>query len=280
MLTNIHLTIRWKIKAVRQKNMHPQSEQMYITWKNLVLWKHTRVPNPKPLVANRGWRNCSTHSPYSCHQEPGVTGPVCSPHHTGHVLKGPIKVMTPGVCNCGSASLLSLIGLLVCFPSFFFFLLKVCSQFLPHSLNILTCSLFTSYLIILFLISIALSTPSFMSLSPPCECEYVCLTVFSGKMRAHFGQNQLTQESLYGPYLYEHCKCKLKNNVCGAALLLGFPKYSGQIVFARHYERHYPSFWMSSVIGIRGTKVQKIDFDSDSIKSGQLQYFFSFLCWH
>lgn len=118
-----------KLKQFDKKNMHPQSEQMYIAWKSLVLWKHPRVPNPKPLVANRGWRNYSTHSPYSCHQDPGVTGPVCSPHHTSHVLKGPIKVMTPGVCNCGSASLLSLIGLLVCFPSFFFF----CSRFVPNS---------------------------------------------------------------------------------------------------------------------------------------------------
>lgn len=60
------------------------------------------------------------------------------------------------------------------------------------------------------------------------------------------------------PCSYEPCKCELKNDVCGAPLLLGFPKYSGQIVFARHYERHYPSFWMSSVIGIIGAKVQKL----------------------
>lgn len=86
----------------------------------------------------------------------------------------------------------------------------------------------------------------------------VRLTIISRKARAHFGQNQLTQKSLYNPRSYEPCKCRLKNDVCGAALLLGFPKYSGQIVFARHCERHYPSFWMSSVIGIIGAKVQKL----------------------
>lgn len=36
------------------------------------------------------------------------------------------------------------------------------------------------------------------------------------------------------------------------------PKYSGQIVFAGQYKEHYPSFWMSSVIGIIGAKVQKM----------------------
>lgn len=75
--------------------------------KNLVLRKHPCVPNPKPLVANHGWRNYSIHSPYSCHQEPGVTGPVCNPHHTSRVLKDSIRLMMSRVCNCGSASLLS-----------------------------------------------------------------------------------------------------------------------------------------------------------------------------
>lgn len=161
--------------------------------------------------------------------------------------------MTPGVCNCGSASLLSLTGLF----SFLFLrsLRKVYSWSQPYFLNILTfsCSLFTSYLIILFPFPAAFSTPSFFWV---CVC--VHLTIFSKKMRAHFGQNQLTQKSLYNPCSYEPCKCKLKNDVCGVALLLGFPEYSGQIVFARHYERHYPSFWMSSVIGIIGAKVQKL----------------------
>lgn len=53
------------------------------------------------------------------------------------------------------------------------------------------------------------------------------------------------------------CKRKLKNNVCSAALLLGFHKYGGQIVFVRHHERYYPSFRMSSVIGIIAAKLQK-----------------------
>lgn len=69
-----------------------------------------------------------------------------------------------------------------------------------------------------------------------CLCMCVCVD-----HSAHFGQNQLTEKSLYNPCSYEPCKCKLKNDVCGVTRLLGFPKYSGQIVFARHYEKHYPS---------------------------------------
>lgn len=65
-----------------------------------------------------------------------------------------------------------------------------------------------------------------------------------------------THQSFYSSYVL--CKCKLKNKVCAAAFLLGYPKYTGQLVFARGYERYYPSFWMSSVIGITGTKVQKL----------------------
>lgn len=90
------------------------------------------------------------------------------------------------------------------------------------------------------------------------------LTIFS----AHFGQNQLTQKSLYNLCSYKPCKCKLKNDVCGAALLLGFPKYSSQIVFTRHYVKHYPSFWMSSVIGIIGAKVQKLTLRVTALQVG------------
>lgn len=159
----------------------------------------------------------------------------------------------PGVCNCGSSSLLFLFGL------FFFLSFDMYAQDL-----FLILALFTLLLISLHWISFYFSSPLRYPLHLFCSpslwvwvCVCVGLTIFSRKARAHFGQNQLTQKSLYNPCSYEPCKYKLKNDVCGAALLLGFPKYSGQIVFTRHYERHYPSFWMSSVIGIIGAKVQK-----------------------
>lgn len=122
---------------------------------------------PKPPLANHGYRNYSTHSTHSCHQEPGVSGPVCRPHHTGHVLKGSVKVTTPRLCNCGSAFLLSLIGLLVCSishhargfgPNFHLFFFSS-----PSNLNFPS---FTSRLINLCLIYINLFTPAFISRSP------------------------------------------------------------------------------------------------------------------
>lgn len=76
-----------------------------------VLWKHKCVPNPKSLVANHGSRNYFTHSQYSCHQQPGVTGPLCSPYHTNLLLKGSFQLTTPGTCNYGTTSSLFHVGL-------------------------------------------------------------------------------------------------------------------------------------------------------------------------
>lgn len=144
--------------------------------------------------------------------------------------------MTPGVCNCGSASFTFsrwFVGLFYFLPFVFFLLLipassSRCPESLSSSLH------FISYHFI--------SPPPLLPSLNLSSSVRVRLTIISRKARAHFGQNQLTQKSLYNPRSYEPCKCRLKNDVCGAALLLGFPKYSGQIVFARHCERHYPSF--------------------------------------
>lgn len=148
----------------------------------LVLWKHPAVPNPKPLVAKRGCRNYSTHSQQSCHQEPGATGPVCSAHHTGLVLKASLWHMTPRVCNCGSAFFCFLS--LVCFA--FFLLLKV-RWSLVYLRHILTHSFspFTPYLIILFPSSSTLITLSFFSLILLCEsvCMCVCAWPYSQEKR-------------------------------------------------------------------------------------------------
>lgn len=135
----------------------------------------------------------------------------------------------PGACNCGTStftfshwSVVWFSFLIVCILTQRFMILPLfftpkCSECLVFSLHILFISL--------------LSPLFFFSLS-------ACVCVDHS---AHFGQNQLTEKSLYNPCSYEPCKCKLKNDVCGVTRLLGFPKYSGQIVFARHYEKHYPS---------------------------------------
>lgn len=61
------------------------------------------------------------------------------------------------------------------------------------------------------------------------------------------------------------CKRELKYNVCSAALLLGFHEYGGQIVFVRYY----PSFRMSSVIGIIGTRAQKLTLRAGALHVGR-----------
>lgn len=196
---------------------------MYITWKKKILlpWRCPRVPNPKPPPANHGYRNYSTHSTHSCHQEPGVSGPVCRPHHTGHVLKGSVKVTTPRLCNCGSPFLLSLIGSLVC--SISHHARGFWSQFPPFlfPLQVISISppLFTSCLINLCLIYINLFTPAFISRSPLLRVRVRVWRRSQGKRehilakinspRCHFTSRTCTRT----------VKCKLKNNVRGAALL-------------------------------------------------------------
>lgn len=138
----------------------------------------------------------------------------------------------PGACNCGTStftfshwSVVWFSFLIVCILTQRFMILP----FFFSPLNVLSV-LYSLFIFYLFPFSLH------FFLFTLCLCMCVCVD-----HSAHFGQNQLTEKSLYNPCSYEPCKCKLKNDVCGVTRLLGFPKYSGQIVFARHYEKHYPS---------------------------------------
>lgn len=60
-----------------------------------------------------------------------------------------------------------------------------------------------------------------------------------------------------------------------ARLFLGFHKWSGQIVFARHQERWYPSFGMSFIIEIIGTTVQNLTLRAGAFRWDKKGWFFS-----
>lgn len=108
------------------------------------------------------------------------------PNHSSHALIASIKLMTAGLCSCGSTLSLGLLDV----PPF----CSLSSTFPSEVLGPIFCSLH-------FL--------SFYMLSPLCfqvrhrPCEYVHWPVLAGNTRAYFGQNQLTQESFYSRSSYK-----------------------------------------------------------------------------
>lgn len=161
------------------------------------------------------------------------------PRRSSHALKASVKLMTAGLCSCGSTLSVGLLDV----PPF--------ALFLPHSRPECSRSFSVHFISYHFICS---HHSVFGSVA---ASVITCIGPYSRGTRGPILAKINSPRSHFTAGALISCKRKLKNNVCSAALLLGFHKYGGQIVFVRHRERYYPSSRMSSVIGIIAAKLQK-----------------------
>lgn len=135
------------------------------------------------------------------------------------------------------------------------------ARFLPHFRR-RPGFLFTSYLLILFALITRFSGP-WPWVVWVLACDHILR-----QREGLFGPKSTHPGVILQTELLQAVNASWKI-MCAARLLLGFHKYSGQIVFASHRERCYPSFWMSSVIGIIGTKVQNLTLRVGALHAGR-----------
>lgn len=205
-------------------------------------------------------RVCQTHSPPWATRGCGAASSGSGWNRSGlrrrrrrssHALKASVRPMTAGLCSCGSTWSLGLPDV----PPF--------ALLLPRSRPKRSRSFSVHFISYHFICS---HHSVFGSVAASASA---CIGPYSRGTRGPILAKINSARSHFTAGALRSCKRRLKNNVSSAALLLGFHKYGGQIVFVRHRERYYPSFRMSSVIGIIAAKLQKWTLRARALQAGR-----------